>query len=79
LVKTMEKRFDQHEAEQVLREAVRLQQEHEAGIPQQVLSRARRNWTSAQSSCEKPSDAWSRSARGVPAYDAISCSHSPLR
>jgi len=36
----MEKRFDQHEAEQVLREAVRLQQEHEAGIPQQVLEQS---------------------------------------
>jgi LemA protein len=40
LVKTMEKRFDQHEAEQVLREAVRLQQEHEAGIPPQVLEQS---------------------------------------
>ncbi len=36
----MEKRFDQQEAEQVLREAVRLQQEHEEGIPQQVLEQS---------------------------------------
>jgi LemA protein len=36
----MEKRFDHQEAEQVLREAVRLQQEHEAGIPQQVLEQS---------------------------------------
>jgi LemA protein len=36
----MEKRLDPQEAEQVLREAVRLQQEHEAGIPQQVLEQS---------------------------------------
>jgi LemA protein len=36
----MDKRFDHEEAQEVIREAVRLQQEHEEGVSQQVLEQS---------------------------------------
>lgn len=36
----MDKRFDQEQAQEVIREAVRLQQEHEEGVSQQVLEQS---------------------------------------